>query len=106
MPGIVEISNSATSAVARESGFAAVGIEDTAVEISVSRLRLRDYCDAVAACAVMPVAAPARELAEVGNAGYLICFDYEVVVSESVEFREFRGHLSIQVCCLTPQVCR
>ena len=46
----------------------------------------------------MTVADPPRKLTEVFNIVELFGFNYEVVVSESVEFRKSRGHLLIQVC--------
>ena len=43
----------------------------------------------------MSIADPARELTEIGDFGELLRFEYQLVVSQAVEFRELWVHRDV-----------
>jgi len=96
---VVEIRDGATSTIARESCLAAIRIEDAATEVGFVTLQLADDRDAIATSAVVSIADAASELTEIAisDLGELFCFEYEVVVSQPVEFRESLVHLASQL---------
>ena len=94
---VVEIRDCAASAIAGEPCFAAVGIEDAATEVGFVALQLADDRDTIATGAVVSIADATCELTEIIDPGELLRFDYEVVVSQPVEFRELWVHLDAAI---------
>src|SRR5262245_23255328 len=73
---VVEISNCATSSVARKSGFTTIRIENATTEVRLIAVQLVDDGDPISACAVMSIANATRKLTEIANFTKLLGLDH------------------------------
>src|SRR5207253_1151029 len=91
---MIEIRDGAARAVARESGFASVRVEDARREICAAAFGRTDDHDAVRARAVMALTNGTREPVQRFDAFQRLLFKDNVIVAEALEFNKLHSRKS------------